>query len=107
MAQREQGEKWFKTKGNGKLETKTQDPSPMAAEEGSGGGGGCSGGDRKSSPAPTKPGGGGAAKFLAGMPSRGNFSSGSVSSSLVRILALKPQDGFLYSGVLRRLDSLG
>ncbi|OEL19152.1 hypothetical protein BAE44_0019829 [Dichanthelium oligosanthes] len=56
----------------------------MAAEEGSvsGGGGGWSGGDRKSSPAPAKPGGGGAAKFLAGMPSRGNFSSGSVSSSL-------------------------
>ncbi|CAO2141660.1 unnamed protein product [Urochloa humidicola] len=57
----------------------------MAAEEGSGGGGsggGCSGGDRRSSPALAKAEGGGAAKFLAGMPSRGNFSSGSVSSSL-------------------------
>nr|XP_034570160.1 uncharacterized protein LOC117834742 [Setaria viridis]TKW00676.1 hypothetical protein SEVIR_8G127400v2 [Setaria viridis] len=65
------------------MKKKTQDPSLMAAEEeGSGGGGGCSGGDRKGSPAPTKSAGGGAAKFLAGMPSRGNFSSGSVSSSL-------------------------
>ncbi|CAL4988235.1 unnamed protein product [Urochloa decumbens] len=54
----------------------------MAAEEGSGGSGGCSGGDWKNSPAPAKAEGGGAAKFLAGMPSRGNFSSGSVSSSL-------------------------
>ncbi|CAL4993383.1 unnamed protein product [Urochloa decumbens] len=54
----------------------------MAAEEGSSGGGGCSGGDRKSSPAPAKAEGGGAAKFLAGMPSRGNFSSGSGSGSV-------------------------
>nr|CAB3489792.1 unnamed protein product [Digitaria exilis] len=72
----------------------------MAAEEGSGGGGG--GRDMKSSPAPTKSGGGGAANFLAGMPSRGNFSSGSVSSSLVRTLPLKiPKRFYLraFSGV--------
>lgn len=49
----------------------------MAAEEGSGGGG-----EKKSSSALTKSGEGGAAKFLAGMPSRGNFSSSSVSSNL-------------------------
>jgi len=92
----------------GNWEGKHKTHPPMAAEEGSGGGGGgCSGGDRKSSPAPTKPGGGGAATFLAGMPSRGNFSSASVSSSLVWILTLKPQDGFFYSGALRRLDWLG
>ncbi|KAG2557574.1 hypothetical protein PVAP13_8NG239505 [Panicum virgatum] len=67
----------------GNWEGKHKTHPPMAAEEGSGGGGGgCSGGDRKSSPAPTKPGGGGAATFLSGMPSRGNFSSASVSSSL-------------------------
>uniref|UniRef100_A0A0A9FUT3 SAP domain-containing protein n=1 Tax=Arundo donax TaxID=35708 RepID=A0A0A9FUT3_ARUDO len=53
----------------------------MAAEEGSSGGGGGGGEDRNISPAPTKSGGSGAAKFLAGMPSRCNF-SGSVSSSL-------------------------
>ncbi|XP_062198043.1 uncharacterized protein LOC133900808 [Phragmites australis] len=46
------------------------------AAEGSGGGGS----DRKSSPVPTKSGGTGAAKFLAGLPSRGNFASSSVSS---------------------------
>lgn len=78
-----------------------------AEEEGSGGGGGCSGGDRKGSPAPTKSGGGGAAKFLAGMPSRGNFSSGSVSSSLVRNPHAEITKLFLSSGVLRRLDSRG
>ena len=104
MSQREQGEivfrkrKWEIRKKN----TTPIRPSPMAAGEGSG-----VGGDRKSSPAPTKPGGGGAATFLAGMPSRGNLSSASVSSSLVRILTLKPQDGFFYSGALRRLDWLG
>ncbi|XP_062183238.1 uncharacterized protein LOC133887323 isoform X2 [Phragmites australis] len=54
----------------------------MAAEEGSSGGCGGGVGHRKSSPAQTKSGGTGAAKFLTGMPSRGNFSSGSVSSSL-------------------------
>jgi hypothetical protein len=63
---------------------KNTDPPPMTAEEDSGGDGGCTAGEGKGSPAPTKSGGGGAAKFLAGMPSRGNFSSGSVSSSLVR-----------------------
>ncbi|XP_066335276.1 protein LOWER TEMPERATURE 1-like [Miscanthus floridulus] len=57
----------------------------MATEEGSGGGGGGAGaGEKKSSQAPAKPGAGGAGKFLAGLPSRGNFSSGSgsVSSNL-------------------------
>ncbi|TVU03808.1 hypothetical protein EJB05_50656, partial [Eragrostis curvula] len=59
---------------------KEKHKTSMAAEEGSSGGGG--GGDMKGSPAPTKAAGSGAAKFLSGMPSRGNFSSGSVSSSL-------------------------
>ena len=67
----------------------------MATEEGSGGGGGGGGGagagEKKSSQAPAKPGAGGAGKFLAGLPSRGNFSSGSgsVSSNLVQTLTLK------------------
>lgn len=61
----------------------------MATEEGSGGGGGA--GEKKSSQAPAKPGAGGAGKFLAGLPSRGNFSagSGSGSSNLVQTLTLK------------------
>ncbi|CAD6253939.1 unnamed protein product [Miscanthus lutarioriparius] len=66
----------------------------MATEEGSGGGGGGGGGgagagEKKSSQAPAKPGAGGAGKFLAGLPSLGNFSSGSSSSNLVQTLTLK------------------
>ncbi|XP_066339947.1 uncharacterized protein [Miscanthus floridulus] len=52
----------------------------MATEEGSGGGG-AGAGEKKSSQAPAKPGAGGAGKFLAGLPWRGNFSSGSGSGS--------------------------
>jgi hypothetical protein len=60
----------------------------MATEEGSGGGG-AGAGEKKSSQVPAKPGAGGAGKFLAGLPSRGNFSSGSGSSNLVQTLTLK------------------
>ncbi|KAG8089823.1 hypothetical protein GUJ93_ZPchr0011g28165 [Zizania palustris] len=52
----------------------------MAAEGSSGGG---AVGRKISSPAES--GEGGAAKFLAGLPSRGNFSSSSISSSLGRM----------------------
>ncbi|KAL6875603.1 hypothetical protein ACP4OV_013116 [Aristida adscensionis] len=51
----------------------------MAAEGSGGGGGGGGGGDRKISPSPRR-GGSDAAKFLSGLPSRGNFASSSVSS---------------------------
>ncbi|XP_008677232.1 uncharacterized isoform X1 [Zea mays] len=56
----------------------------MPTEEGSdgGGGAGAGAGEKKSSQAPAKPGACGAAKFLAGLPSRGNFSSGSAPSNL-------------------------
>lgn len=82
----------------------------MAAEEGSGGGGGAGAGEKKSSQAPAKPGAGGAGKFLAGLPSRGNFSSGFGSSNLVQTLTLKNPLLYIctfFARALRRLDSRG
>jgi hypothetical protein len=70
----------FKNKGK-RRNRKGKHETSMAAAEGS-----CGGGGMKSSPAPTKAAGSGAAKFLSGMPSRGNFSFDSISSSLVWIL---------------------
>jgi hypothetical protein len=57
-----------------------REKNSMAAEGSSGSSGG--GGGRKT-PSPHKARERGAAKFLAGLPSRGNFSSSSISSNLV------------------------
>lgn len=74
----------------------------MPTEEGSdgGGGAGAGAGEKKSSQAPAKPGACGAAKFLAGLPSRGNFSSGSAPSNLVRTLTLEAPQWLLSSRAL-------
>lgn len=53
-----------------------------SGDGGGGAGAGAGAGEKKSSQAPAKPGACGAAKFLAGLPSRGNFSSGSAPSNL-------------------------
>ncbi|KAK1645678.1 hypothetical protein QYE76_063483 [Lolium multiflorum] len=54
----------------------------MAAEGSSGSSGGGGGGGGRKTPSPHKARERGAAKFLAGLPSRGNFSSSSISSNL-------------------------